>query len=64
MVRAAAFKVGSLQPQKAGDFFDNNTILALGKILKIEVAKNLSFQDQLQLFKSKQFICHTKTLFT
>jgi hypothetical protein len=65
MIRATNFKAGNgpINPAKAASFFDTANIHRLAQLLKVELPKNLSFNDQLQLYKSKQFICNCKTIF-
>lgn len=64
MVRASNFKVGTnANPRDLEKYFDMPQILKLASQLKVEITKNLPFQDYIILFKSKQFICNVKSNF-
>ena len=47
MVRAANFKAGgTAAPQRASAYFDNQTIYNMAKALKVEIPKNMGFQEE------------------
>lgn len=54
MIKAANFKVGTnMKPSMTEKYFEMQVIHRMAALLKVEVPKNLHFNDYLQLFKQK-----------
>lgn len=58
MVKAANYRANIQNKQSI--HFDNQQIQYYARLLKLDVPKNVSPQDYLQFFKSKQFIVTAK----